>query len=123
MKPSRSRPVVWALPLAALIQSIAAVFAVAQTVSHTVPAYPDHAKLLVVRDSSGRELSVGRACDWEVRCDHILAHFQEAAGQLPAASAGFRSRCMLWTRPKNRASYDRRSPSRPSPAIVFPRGS
>jgi dienelactone hydrolase len=85
MKLSRSRPAVWALPLAALIQSIAAVFAVAQSVSHTVPAYPDHAKLLVVRDSSGRELSVGRACDWEVRRDHILAHFQEAAGPLPGA--------------------------------------
>lgn len=85
MKLSRLDVSACMLSLAAVIQSIAAVPAVAQSGRQTVPAYPDHTKLLVVRDSSGRELPIGAACDWEVRRDHILAHFQEAAGPLPGA--------------------------------------
>lgn len=56
-----------------------------------VPAYPDHAKLMVVRDGTGRELPVKSRADWDVRRDHILAHFQEVAGPLPGADAG-----LLW---------------------------
>ncbi len=48
-----------------------------------LPSYPDHTKLLVVRDGRGRELAVESAADWSVRRDHILAHFQEVAGPLP----------------------------------------
>jgi fermentation-respiration switch protein FrsA (DUF1100 family) len=49
----------------------------------TTPRYPDHARLLVVRDGSGRELPVQNRTDWEVRRAHILASFQEVAGALP----------------------------------------
>lgn len=47
------------------------------------PSYPDHARLLVVRDGEGRERPVRDRNDWEVRRAHILAHFQEVAGPLP----------------------------------------
>jgi dienelactone hydrolase len=47
------------------------------------PTYPDHTRLLVVRDESGRELPVRDRADWDVRRAHILAHFQEVAGPLP----------------------------------------
>jgi len=47
------------------------------------PSYPDHTKLLVVRDGRGRELAALSPADWSVRRDHILAHFQEVAGPLP----------------------------------------
>jgi len=47
------------------------------------PSYPDHTRLLVVRDGQGRELTAGGPADWNVRRDHILAHFQEVAGPLP----------------------------------------
>ena len=38
---------------------------------------------MVVRDGRGRELPIGGPADWDVRRDHILAHFQEVAGPLP----------------------------------------
>ena len=38
---------------------------------------------MVVRDGQGRELPIGGPADWDVRRDHILAHFQEVAGPLP----------------------------------------
>ena len=47
------------------------------------PSYPDHTRLLVVRDGDGREQPVGGRADWEVRRAHILAHFQDVAGPLP----------------------------------------
>jgi dienelactone hydrolase len=47
------------------------------------PSYPDHARLLVVRDGEGRERPVQSVGDWEVRRAHVLAHFQEVAGPLP----------------------------------------
>ena len=47
------------------------------------PSYPDHTRLLVVRDGDGRERPVDSRGDWEVRRAHILAHFQEVAGPLP----------------------------------------
>jgi hypothetical protein len=47
------------------------------------PAYPDHMKLLVMRDEHGNDLPVHTLTDWNVRRAHILAHFQEVAGPLP----------------------------------------
>ncbi len=47
------------------------------------PSYPDHARLLVVRDLVGRETPVGGLDAWRVRRAHILTHFQEVAGRLP----------------------------------------
>jgi len=47
------------------------------------PRYADHTRLLVVRDGSGRELSVRDRADWNVRRAHILTSFQEVAGPLP----------------------------------------
>ena len=85
MKMSRRRLAVWALSFAAMIAPIAVRLAVAQTASKTVPTYPDHTKLMVVRDGLGRELPIGAACDWDVRRDHILAQFQRVAGPLPGA--------------------------------------
>jgi dienelactone hydrolase len=51
--------------------------------SRQAPLYPDHARLLVVRDGLDREHTVETLADWNVRRDHILAHFQEVAGKLP----------------------------------------
>jgi pimeloyl-ACP methyl ester carboxylesterase len=47
------------------------------------PSYPDHAQLMVVRDGQGRERPIKSLADWNVRRDHILAHFQEVSGKLP----------------------------------------
>ncbi len=47
------------------------------------PSYPDHARLMVVRDGEGRERPVRSRGDWDVRRAHVLAHFQEVAGPLP----------------------------------------
>jgi hypothetical protein len=48
-----------------------------------VPRYPDHSRLMVVRDASGEETPVKRVADWEVRRAHILAHLQAVMGPLP----------------------------------------
>lgn len=56
-------------------------FASAQ--SPSAPAYPDHSKLLVVRDATGNETPVKNAADWEVRRAHILSNFEKVAGKLP----------------------------------------
>jgi len=85
MKMSSSRVAVWTLSLGTIIALVAEGRAVAQTVPRTVPMYPNHTKLMVVRDGTGRELPISAACDWDVRRDHILAHFQEVAGPLPGA--------------------------------------
>jgi pimeloyl-ACP methyl ester carboxylesterase len=47
------------------------------------PSYPDHTRLMVVRDGEGHERPVRGRGDWDVRRAHILAHFQEVAGPLP----------------------------------------
>ena len=47
------------------------------------PLYPDHARLLVVRDPQGKERPVKTAADWKIRRGHILAHLQEVMGPLP----------------------------------------
>lgn len=49
----------------------------------TVPVYPDHAKLLVVRDAAGNETPVKSPADWAVRRAHILSNFEKVAGKLP----------------------------------------
>jgi acetyl esterase/lipase len=51
--------------------------------AHRAPSYPDHARLMVVRDGEGHERPVRDRNDWDVRRAHILAHFQEVAGLLP----------------------------------------
>ena len=38
---------------------------------------------MVVRDGQGRERAIETVADWNVRRDHILAHFEEVAGKLP----------------------------------------
>ena len=62
-----------------------------QAESQSTPEYPDHARLLVVRDEKGNERPVKTAADWEVRRGHILAHLQEVMGPLP----GKEKRCPL----------------------------
>jgi dienelactone hydrolase len=47
------------------------------------PGYPDHAKLLEVRDGDGRAREIRTRDDWDVRRAHILAHVQEVMGPLP----------------------------------------
>jgi dienelactone hydrolase len=51
--------------------------------SRRAPDYPDHSRVMVVRDGSGQERAVENLSEWNVRRDHILAHFQEVAGALP----------------------------------------
>lgn len=45
--------------------------------------YPDHARLLVVRNHQGEETPVTRVVDWQVRRSHVLSHVQEVMGPLP----------------------------------------
>src|SRR5437764_185861 len=44
------------------------------------PAYPDKARLLVLRDEEGRERPVRTAADWALRREHILAAMQQVMG-------------------------------------------
>jgi dienelactone hydrolase len=50
------------------------------------PAYPDHTKLLVVRDDTGAELPIRDTTLWNVRRGHVLRHFEEVAGPPPPGS-------------------------------------
>lgn len=50
-------------------------------------AYPDHAKLLVVRDVSGNEKPVTSKPDWATRVGHIRANMQLVMGPLPDDSS------------------------------------
>jgi dienelactone hydrolase len=54
-----------------------------QNATQRAPIYADHAQLMVVKDGNGRSIPVQKRADWEVRRDHIVAHFQEVAGILP----------------------------------------
>ena len=47
------------------------------------PSYPDHSKLLILRDLEGNERPITQIADWEVRRAQILTHFQRVAGTLP----------------------------------------
>ena len=46
-------------------------------------AYPDHSRLLVVRDAAGSERPVNTKADWAVRVSHIRANMQLVMGPLP----------------------------------------
>lgn len=46
-------------------------------------AYPDHSRLLVVRDANGNERPVTTKADWAVRVSHIRANMQLVMGPLP----------------------------------------
>jgi dienelactone hydrolase len=50
-----------------------------------VPRYEDHARLLVLKDETGREREVRTAADLARRRAHLLAGMQEAMGELPAS--------------------------------------
>jgi pimeloyl-ACP methyl ester carboxylesterase len=47
------------------------------------PDYPDHTRLLVVRDERNNEHEIRSSADWAVRRAHVLAHLQEVMGPLP----------------------------------------
>jgi acetyl esterase/lipase len=85
MKDKRSRLVVLALSMVTLGATIVVAQDVTEPQPRRAPTYTDHTKLMVVRDGTGRELPIAGLADWEVRRDHILAHFQEVAGRLPGA--------------------------------------
>src|SRR5262249_55614748 len=76
---------IWIVWSAALVVPASPGRQASRSPSYRVPTYSDHTRLLVVRDSQGREFPVDGVADWDVRRDHILAHFQEVAGNLPGA--------------------------------------
>ena len=47
------------------------------------PAYPDHTRLMEVRDGTGNVQPVRSRAEWDVRRAHILAHLQDVMGKLP----------------------------------------
>ena len=83
MKHTRSHHAVWALSLVALGAMNVPAQDIAVLEERMAPTYTDHEKLMLVRDGRGRELPIASPADWNVRRDHVLAHFQEAAGPLP----------------------------------------
>ena len=48
-----------------------------------VPTYPDHTRLLLVRENSGKTTEIRSAADWSVRRAHSISNFEKAAGPLP----------------------------------------
>lgn len=50
------------------------------------PFYPDKTRLLVWRDSAGKEQVIRNAADWAKRREHILANMQQVMGPLPDAA-------------------------------------
>ncbi|WP_020474390.1 alpha/beta hydrolase [Zavarzinella formosa] len=46
-------------------------------------AYPDHSKLLVVRDAAGKEMPIADEAGWKQRRAHILANMELVMGPLP----------------------------------------
>ena len=49
-------------------------------------AYPDHSRLMVVRDAAGVEKPITDAPGWKQRREHILANMQLVMGPLPDAT-------------------------------------
>jgi len=49
--------------------------------------YPDHSRLMEVRDVSGTARPVSTVADWAERAAHIRAGLQQAMGPLPSAAA------------------------------------
>ena len=74
-----------ALALAAGLQAVGA----ADPMAGAPPAmpYPDHARLMEVRDASGGVRPVVTTADWAERAAHIRAGLQQAMGPLPGAAA------------------------------------
>ncbi len=46
--------------------------------------YPDHSRLLVLRDSNGHETPIDTAVQWHMRVSHIRDGMQQAMGPLPS---------------------------------------
>jgi dienelactone hydrolase len=63
--------------------SLLGIVAIAQVGVPAAPSYPDHTRLLVVRDAEGQESTINTPADWAVRRSHILAHLQDVMGPLP----------------------------------------
>jgi dienelactone hydrolase len=78
-----TRPLEWLVAMVACGLAMTRAQDVPAPASRQAPLYPDHARLMVVRDGLGRERAIETLADWNVRRDHILAHFQEVAGKLP----------------------------------------
>lgn len=77
------RGTAWALALFAVTLPFVLGQAGPSSQTKGAPTYSDHTRLMVVRTGDGRELPIGSPADWDVRREHILAHFQEVAGPLP----------------------------------------
>jgi len=73
-----------------IVTAITASMAMAQPTTSSKrarsPRYPDHSKLMVWRDASGKGHPVRTPADWAKRRAHILAGMQEVMGPLPPAS-------------------------------------
>jgi len=52
-------------------------------VEPVAPVYPDHSKLLIVRDAEGKEVPVKSPDDWKKRRAHIVANMELVMGPLP----------------------------------------
>ena len=83
MKDKRAFLATQALSVLALGASIVLARDDSEPHPRSAPTYTDHTKLMVVRDARGQEMPVASRADWDVRRDHILAHFQEVAGPQP----------------------------------------
>lgn len=79
------RPPAAATAVAAALTMTLTLSAHAVAEDRVVPVYPDHNRLLVVRDGEGRETPVKTPADWQVRRAHILGHIQDVMGPLPGA--------------------------------------
>jgi len=69
------------LPLGA----IALVGTLLAVVGADPPEYPDHRRLLVLRDAAGRERPIASPREWRRRRAHLLAHMQRVMGPLPGS--------------------------------------
>ncbi len=60
--------------------------AVVSNDAHLAISYPDHSRLLVVRDTAGMERPVNTKADWAERVSHLRANMQLVMGPLPGTS-------------------------------------
>lgn len=75
------------MPRLSLVVAICAVLFASVTTDAAEPiSYPDHSRLLVVRDAAGVEQPVKSAEDWQRRRAHILDNMQLVMGPLPTES-------------------------------------
>jgi dienelactone hydrolase len=73
------------LPFAVTITAVIFVANRDARTDEPAPAYSDHARLLVFRDSHGVEHPVRSPADWAIRRSHILTAMQQVMGPLPPA--------------------------------------